>query len=314
MSVDTSYGRNERTIHLPGPSGGLQRVAEQHHRMTESGITVVKKPLFRGPDEDRFESILEASRGGVALVVTAHPDDEAGGKAGTIYRLKNEYGMRFKWVTTTLGEHGTHNGTTRIVPSDTMREIRKLELLKAAHLMEVREIHVFNQPDGGVENDWPLVLGMAKLIRKLKPKLVLVQSGADGEHNDHVNTYRATIRGKKIAAGPYPVEEEVEPHVVSLTAEDEVMILNLKRFKHRVNTSSAALHVQANIDAHASQLRDRRYREFFGAKWAFQAGILGAGAMIAEAFRLTNGHSQDEFDLEIPPPYHPVLNPTILRV
>lgn len=289
MSADRLYGRTDRSIEKP--------------------------TLFQGKGAGGYEGVLERSRGSRFLIVNAHPDDEFPA-AGLVQRLKGEYGMTPELALFTMGEGGEDARTTRIISQSNMFSVRRAELAQAAEVMGVERVHYFSEPDGGLKPRLDLAHGLAKVIREVKPALMIIPSGDHREHPDHKAVFELSNMARSMAALPLDIEESKSPHTVPLLVEDEVMNVNPDRFPHVIDVTGQAALIEAHRLAYGSQMGgSKRYEVFFTSKRAYAGARLEVATGLGEAFKVSNGEFKPE-DL-LPPGYHPigpVANPLLLRV
>lgn len=114
------------------------------------------------------------------LAVAAHRDDVEQTCGGTLLKAA-ERGQRTAILDLTRGEMGTR-GTA---------EDRAREAAEAARILKVSWRHALDIPDGCVENTWENRLKVARAIRALKPRVVILPYW-QGRHPDH---YTASTLG-----------------------------------------------------------------------------------------------------------------------
>jgi LmbE family N-acetylglucosaminyl deacetylase len=129
-----------------------------------------------------------------ALVVTAHPDDVDFGAAGTVANL-TDAGVVVTYCLVTDGQAG---GFDQTIPRPTMAEIRREEQTKAAAEVGVTDLVFLGIMDGQVVFDLDLRREISRVIRRVRPQVVITQSpvinmgSVYGSHADHVATGQAT--------------------------------------------------------------------------------------------------------------------------
>jgi LmbE family N-acetylglucosaminyl deacetylase len=157
-----------------------------------------------------------------ALVVVAHPDDVDFGTAGTIAYLTNR-GVDVSYCLVTSGDAGGDDST------DTREErmaVRETEQTAAAKEVGVTNLTFLHWPDGRVETTMALRREIARVIRTVRPELVITQNPERNyerifsSHPDHMATGEATLRAvypdaRNPHAFPELVREGFEPHTVS---------------------------------------------------------------------------------------------------
>ncbi len=130
-----------------------------------------------------------------ALVVMAHPDDVDFGAAGTVATL-TDAGVDVTYCLVTDGDAG---GFDLDIPRGEMGSIRRAEQTRAAKEVGVESLVFLGQPDGRVVYDLALRRDISRVIRQVRPTLVIAQSPVRnlariyGSHPDHLATAEATI-------------------------------------------------------------------------------------------------------------------------
>jgi LmbE family N-acetylglucosaminyl deacetylase len=110
------------------------------------------------------------------LAIAAHRDDVEQTCGGTLLKAA-EHGQRTAILDLTRGEMGTR-GTA---------DDRAREAADAARILKVSARHALDIPDGRVENTWENRLKVARVIRALKPRVVILPYW-QGRHPDHYTT------------------------------------------------------------------------------------------------------------------------------
>lgn len=129
------------------------------------------------------------------LHVAAHPDDLDFGCAGTTAAL-TKAGHRVVYCLATAGQAG---GSDNTISRERMAEIRIDEQTKAAKVVGVDELHFLDFPDGAVEANLELRKAISRVIRQVKPDVVVTQSPTRNleriysAHPDHLATGEATL-------------------------------------------------------------------------------------------------------------------------
>jgi LmbE family N-acetylglucosaminyl deacetylase len=120
------------------------------------------------------------------MVVTAHPDDEAGAFGGTL-RLYHERGLETSVVCLTPGQAATHRGGTK--SDQELAAIRRQEFAESCKVLGVNRAVVLDYADGQLHRVdlYPVVCEVTRQIREFRPH-VLVTFGPEGAitaHPDH---------------------------------------------------------------------------------------------------------------------------------
>jgi LmbE family N-acetylglucosaminyl deacetylase len=118
-----------------------------------------------------------------ALIVTAHPDDAEFLAGGTIAKIC-DMGMETTLAVATSGDKGTRDATLRRQELAAMREA---EQRAAAKVLGLHDVIFWGLPDGFLEEDHELRGQVVKLIRTLKPDLMITWDGfrPGFNHSDH---------------------------------------------------------------------------------------------------------------------------------
>lgn len=227
--------------------------------------------------------MLQAGEIERALVVTAHPDDVDFGAAGTVANL-TDAGARVTYCLVTDGQAG---GFDQTIPRTTMAEIRREEQTKAAAEVGVTDLVFLGIMDGQVEFGLDLRRDISRVIRQVRPQVVMTQSPTInvttvyGSHADHVATGQATWAAvypdaRNPFAFPELLEEGLEPW-----AADEIWIMfgtgQPGIDVHTVDITSQIERKMRALRCHESQHRDpdameARVREWWGGL-AVEAGL-----------------------------------------
>lgn len=141
--------------------------------------------------------IIQSSNSVDILAIAAHRDDVEQTCGGTLLKMA-ERGHRTAILDLTRGEMGTR-GTA----AD-----REAEANEAARLLKVSWREALDIPDGRVENTWANRLKVARVIRALSPRVVILPYWK-GRHPDH---YTASTLGYEacFTAGLKKLELEAE--------------------------------------------------------------------------------------------------------
>lgn len=155
-----------------------------------------------------------------ALLVVAHPDDIDFGAAGTVATL-TDHGVEVVYGLVTSGQAGE---PAHLSP-DELREIRQKEQTDAAAIVGVTELHWLDFPDGHLVADLELRKAVARLIRIVRPDLVITQTPVRNldriyaAHPDHLAAGEATVAAvypdaRNGHSFPELLAEGHEPHAV----------------------------------------------------------------------------------------------------
>jgi len=131
-----------------------------------------------------------------ALVVSAHPDDVDFGAAGTVARL-TAAGCAVSYAIVTDGDAGE---VPDHVGRDGAAALRQSEQRAAAAAVGVDDVRFLGFPDGRLEVGIPLRAALSRVIRQVRPEVVLCQSPERrwdrvfASHPDHLAAGEATLQ------------------------------------------------------------------------------------------------------------------------
>ena len=158
-----------------------------------------------------------------ALVVVAHADDIEFGMGGTAARWADN-GAEVTFCITTDGGSGSNEPDS--VRADLVK-LRVQEQLAAAKVLGVSDVRFLGHPDGTLQPTLELRRELTRLIRELKPQVVMTTDPTTIippqnfyiNHPDHRATSEATMYAVFPSAGTRPIfpellEEGLEPHNV----------------------------------------------------------------------------------------------------
>jgi LmbE family N-acetylglucosaminyl deacetylase len=221
------------------------------------------------------------------LVVVAHPDDIDFGMAGTVATL-TAGGADVTYCLVTSGEAGPPEDMDR----DELRRLRETEQRAAAAIVGVDDVRFLGHPDGRVEATLDLRRDLSRVIRDVRPDLVLCQSGDRVwdrmyfSHPDHLAVGEATAcavypDARNPWAHPELLAEGYAPHAV------ERMWVGGLDANHFVDITDVFDRKVAALRAHASQVSARDGLEQLLRDWSTGHARLASWApgRLAEAFR-----------------------------
>lgn len=107
------------------------------------------------------------------LAIAAHRDDVEQTCGGTLLKMA-QGGSRTGILDLTRGEMGTRGSA----------EDREREAVEAARILQVSWREALNLPDGHIENNWENRLKVARVIRRTRPRVVILPYWK-GRHPDH---------------------------------------------------------------------------------------------------------------------------------
>jgi len=140
----------------------------------------------------------------IILAIVSHPDDAEFLCAGTL-ALLNQKGWKVHIATMTAGDCGT-----RVLSPEKISAIRKAEAAKAADIINA-EYHCLDFKDLFILYDRPTLIKTIKLIREVRPKIVLTMS-PDCYMVDHEMTSKL-VRSACFGAGMVNIPtDDIQPY------------------------------------------------------------------------------------------------------
>lgn len=154
------------------------------------------------------------------LVIVAHPDDIDFGCAGTVATM-TDHGVEVIYAIVTDGDAGE---PADLAASD-LKAIRRAEQTEAARIVGVEELHWLGFPDGALVADLVLRKALARLIRRVRPDLVITQPPVRdldriyASHPDHLAVGEATVcavypDARNARSFPDLLDDGCAPHTV----------------------------------------------------------------------------------------------------
>lgn len=203
--------------------------------------------------------MLVMSRTRRFLAIAAHPDDLDFGAAGTTAHLTSE-GNEVIYCLTTSGEAG---GSDHSMSRTDMAAVRHREQTEAASVVGVSELHFLDHPDGALLADLVLRRELTRVIRQVRPDVVIGQSPERdldrifASHPDHLATGEATMcavypDSRNPFAFPELLDDEgLEPHTVP-----EVWLMAHPRTDFAVDITETFDRKVSALARHRSQIDD----------------------------------------------------------
>ncbi|MFI7618756.1 PIG-L deacetylase family protein [Nonomuraea terrae] len=227
------------------------------------------------------------------LVVTAHPDDADFGSAGSV-ALFVDRGVEVTYLVVTDGDAG---GNERTLDNAGMAELRRAEQLAAAKAVGVTDVRFLGYPDGRVEPSLELRRDIARVIRQVRPDLVIAQHPERNyrfiapSHPDHRAVGGATLDAVyPDARNPYAFPELLQREGLEAWTVREVWLTGGSTPDHYVDITDAVDRKLAALQAHVSQVAHvEGFAEFVKSRfaaWAEEAGF-GEGRY-AEGFQVVS--------------------------
>ncbi len=224
-----------------------------------------------------------------ALAIVAHPDDVDFGMAGTVATLTSQ-GVEVTYCLVTSGDAG---GDELIMPREERAKLREDEQRVAAACVGVTELVFLGYADGMVEPTLALRRDLARVIRKVRPDVVLTQSPERNydrifaSHPDHMATGEATLRAV------YP--DARNPHAFPALLNDEGLKPHTVTRVWIGGTSAPTMVVDttASIDKKLEALKSHKSQVGDGAR--LDAMLREWGGMIAKNAGLPKGRLAEAF-------------------
>jgi len=182
------------------------------------------------------------------LAIFSHPDDAELSVAGTLLKVKS-LGYRTGVADMTRGEMGTR-GTP---------ELRALEALEAARMMNLDVRINLEHPDGHVWPNEESRKAVVRIIRRYRPR-VLMTTHWDDPHPDHANTCRIVREAARLATmARYDAETGQQP--AKMPALMHSIYSRLVTPSFIVDVSDFVEEKMRAIKAHASQFYSAESKE-----------------------------------------------------
>ena len=134
------------------------------------------------------------------LVITAHPDDVDFGAAGTVAT----YGAAGVEATYCIVTDGQAGGFDDSIPRAEMASIRRAEQTAAAARVGVSNLVFLGHMDGSVEATMELRHDLARVIRQVRPQVVISQSPQINLHSVYASHPDHVAVGQAAFAAVYP--------------------------------------------------------------------------------------------------------------
>lgn len=193
----------------------------------------------------------------IILAVGAHPDDIDIGCAGTVAKYISE-GAVVYYLVLTDGSKGSED--PKITDQELIR-LRRAEQQKAADLLGVKKVFLLDFVDGELENTLALRKEIVKIIRQVKPNIVICwdptlyydENRMFINHPDHRIAGEATMDSvypfaRNARTFPELLDEGLAPYVV-----EELLIINFSKANYFVDVSKTIDIKLKALSCHKSQ-------------------------------------------------------------
>jgi LmbE family N-acetylglucosaminyl deacetylase len=225
-----------------------------------------------------------------ALVVTAHPDDVDFGAGGTVMALVKA-GVTVTFCICTDGDAGGFDDST---DRSEIPAIRRAEQVAAAAVYGVTDVRFLGYKDGYLEPSHDVQRDIVRVMRQVKPQLVLTQSPErnwerlPSSHPDHMAAGEATARALYPAVrNPFAYPELRNEEGLEAWTVNWLWMQGHVEPNHWIDTTEFFSRKVTALEAHASQTSHMENLEEMLRSWGeMQAAAAGFEAgRLAEAFR-----------------------------
>lgn len=200
--------------------------------------------------------MLDITQVNRVLAVMAHPDDIDFGGAGTIARL-TDAGAEVVYCLVTDGDAGGHD---RELDREGMAALRRAEQTAAAKCVGVTDLRFLGYRDGVVEQTLGLRRDIARVIRQVRPDLVITSTPERNydrispSHPDHRAVGGATLDAVyPDARNPYAFPELLADEGLEAWTVREVWMIGSMTPNHYVDVTATVDRKIAALRAHESQ-------------------------------------------------------------
>ena len=223
-----------------------------------------------------------------ALAVYGHPDDPEISAGGTLARWADN-GCEVHVAVTTRGDKGTSDPDA---DTEALARLRVEETAAAARVLGITRTHHLDHPDGELRDDRELRLELVRLVRTVRPDVVLCPDPTavffgDGyvNHRDHRVTGWATLDAVAPASGNPHYFPELRAEGLDVHHVRALYVSGTLEPNTWIDIGSTLERKIEALFCHASQLVETGdwFREFLRES-AIAAGRT-AGVTYAEAFR-----------------------------
>ncbi|WBP85083.1 PIG-L deacetylase family protein [Kitasatospora cathayae] len=224
------------------------------------------------------------------LVLTAHPDDTEFCVAGTVMQW-TALGTEVTYCVLTDGDSGGYDDG---LPRQSISPLRRAEQRAAAGYAGVREVRFLGYPDGRLEPSIELRRDIARVIRQVRPQVVLMPSPeinwariAD-THPDHRAAGEAALRAVyPDARNPY-AHPELRAQGLEAWEVPEIWLIMGPSPNHFVDVTDLFERKLAALRLHTSQTAHVADLEALLRRWQTEHAVSGGlpAGRLAEAFQV----------------------------
>lgn len=206
------------------------------------------------------KSAANPSQKKIVLAIGAHPDDIDIGCSGTIAKWIAE-GSEVYYLVLTDGSKGSEDSN---ISNQELIKLRHKEQQKAVDFLGVKKVFFLDFVDGELENTFALRKQIVKIIRQIKPAIVICWDPAlyYDEIRQFVNHRDHRVGGEAALDSVYPfarnartypelLDEGLEPHVV-----EELLLFNFSKANYFIDITGYIDKKLKALSYHKSQFRD----------------------------------------------------------
>jgi LmbE family N-acetylglucosaminyl deacetylase len=225
------------------------------------------------------------------LVIAAHPDDVDFGSAGTVARW-TDAGVSVVYCVVTDGDAGGHDDS---VPRAEIPALRRKEQTAAAACVGVHDLRFLGYPDGRVEPTLALRRDLARVIRQVRPDVVVCPTPERNyarmppSHPDHRAVGSAALDAVyPDARNPYAFPELRAGEGLEAWTVREVWLQGGIAPNHYADVTDTFARKIAALRAHESQTGHMDQLEEFLRGWLSRAAAQGGlpEGRLAESFQV----------------------------
>jgi LmbE family N-acetylglucosaminyl deacetylase len=225
------------------------------------------------------------------LIIAAHPDDVDFGSAGTVARW-TDAGVSAVYCVVTEGDVGGHDDS---VPRAEIPALRRKEQTAAAACVGVHDLRFLGYPDGRVEPTLALRRDLARVIRQVRPDVVVCPTPERNyarmppSHPDHRAVGSAALDAVyPDARNPYAFPELRADEGLEAWTVREVWLQGGIAPNHYVDVTDTFARKIAALRAHESQTGHMDELEEFLRGWLSRAAARGGlpEGRLAESFQV----------------------------
>ena len=197
-----------------------------------------------------------------ALAIVAHPDDMEFGAAAAVARWTGQ-GKEVTYCMVTSGEAGIDG----MAPEE-CRAVREAEQVESARVVGVPRVEFLGLPDGVLEYGVALRAELARVVRRLRPEVVITGNFRDtwGGRNlnqaDHIAVGRAVVDAVRDAGNRWVFADQLVDGLEPWGGVGEVWAFGSPQATHAVDTTDTFDAGVASLEAHAAYIAGLGWSDF----------------------------------------------------